>query len=209
MTAPAGLRERKKQQTREAIVRSALALFDERGFDATTIADIAAAADIAPRTFFGYFPSKEAVVFHDFEEVFGAFEGRVLQRRPDETAFDAMRAWIVGHLAACDPGADEDVRRRRLIRETPALRAYDRQNLARFETLLAEAVAGDLGTAPDALRPRLVSAAAIAAIEALVGFDDRDDAPTADEAVAVLDEVVVFLRGGLEALRAHPPTALG
>lgn len=95
-----GLRERKKQQTREAIVRSAMELFAERGFDATTIADIAAAADIAPRTFFGYFPSKEAVVFHDFDDLFEDFSARLRDRAPGETAFAALRAWIVDLIPA-------------------------------------------------------------------------------------------------------------
>ena len=51
-------------------------MFGERGYQATTVADIAAAADIAPRTFFAYFPSKEAVVFHDFDVLFGSLQGR-------------------------------------------------------------------------------------------------------------------------------------
>jgi len=93
-----GLRERKKQRTREAIVAAALQLFEERGFDQTTIADIAEAADIAPRTFFGYFPSKEDVVFADFPETVEGLSARLDSRSSDETAIDAIRAWIEGLL---------------------------------------------------------------------------------------------------------------
>src|SRR3712207_3821644 len=99
MAAPTGLRERKKQRTREAIVGAAMRLFAERGYDATTITDIAAAADIAPRTFFAYFPSKEAVVFHDFDEVYEGFAERLRSRPLGETAFDALRAWVSDSLA--------------------------------------------------------------------------------------------------------------
>jgi AcrR family transcriptional regulator len=60
--APEGRRERKRRQTRERIEQAAMALFLERGFDATTIEDITEAADVSKRSFFDYFPSKEDVV---------------------------------------------------------------------------------------------------------------------------------------------------
>jgi AcrR family transcriptional regulator len=81
-----GLRERKKEQTRRSIEEAAFRLFDDRGYAATTVADIAEAADIAPRTFFSYFPSKEAVVFGDFDEVFGTLEARMRDRAEGENA---------------------------------------------------------------------------------------------------------------------------
>jgi AcrR family transcriptional regulator len=92
--ADLGLRERKKQRTREQIVESAMALFDERGFEQVTIADIAASADIAPRTFFSYFPSKEDVVFHDFQAHFGAMQAQMDGRAPDESTLDVLRAFV-------------------------------------------------------------------------------------------------------------------
>ena len=110
-----GLRERKKQRTREAIVAAALKLFDERGFDQTTIADIAEAADIAPRTFFGYFPSKEDVVFADFPETVAGLSARLDARAADETTIDAVRAWIEGLLDERDL-SEERERWRRVIR---------------------------------------------------------------------------------------------
>src|ERR1700687_5164382 len=67
-----GLRQRKQQQTRERLTRMAMALFLERGFEATTLDDIAAAADISRRSFFHYFASKEDVVFAWQEEISGA-----------------------------------------------------------------------------------------------------------------------------------------
>src|SRR5687767_15680171 len=94
MDASPGLRERKKQRTRERIVEAAFELFDERGFDGTTIADIAEAAEIAPRTFFSYFPSKDDVVFHDFEAGHAMVASWLRDREPGTNAIDALRAGL-------------------------------------------------------------------------------------------------------------------
>ncbi len=203
MPHPLGLRERKKQQTRETIVRCAMELFAERGFDATTIADIAEAADIAPRTFFGYFPSKEAVVFHDFEEMFADFETRLRARPKDQTAFEALRAWIVEMITRAEENGEtamED-QRRCLIHDTPSLDAHERANMGRFHELLTECVAADLDVPADSLRANMVAAAAVAALESLRELKD-DDTSGPEQAIAVMDEVLVFLVGGLDALRA-------
>src|SRR4051812_37350957 len=98
----AGLRERKKQQTREAIVREALRLFRKQGFEATTIADIAEAAEISPRTFFSYFDTKEAVVFHDFDELRERLSSHLDERPDGSTTFDALRAWVVESVETRD-----------------------------------------------------------------------------------------------------------
>lgn len=197
----AGLRERKKQRTREAIVRHALRLFAERGYDATTVQDIAAAADIAPRTFFGYFPSKEAVVFHDADDLLAAF-GAALDDRPEgEETFAVLRRWALGMGETF--ASDEDRLRRRLVRETPVLQAHDRVLISRFQAVVAAAVAQDLGLPEDSLRPQVVAAAAMAALEALGDHADTEEA-TAEGDMTILDEALVFLEAGLDALRDRP-----
>jgi AcrR family transcriptional regulator len=204
-----GLRERKKQQTREAIHRAAMRLFAERGFDATTIADIAAAADIAPRTFFSYFPSKEEAVFAKFEPAFESFDRAMSERPAGKDALEVLREWIVG--MASEFTGDVEVARleARLRRESPAVAACDLRHTRQFERRLAEAVGEDFGEPADALRPRLVAAAAVAALQA---SSDKADAilesdPTHAERLiadpaSFLDDAMRFLEGGLAALRS-------
>jgi AcrR family transcriptional regulator len=202
MTDP-GLRERKKQRTRESIVDSALRLFDERGFDQTTIADIAEAADIAPRTFFGYFPSKEDVVFADFPVIVDGLEARLVERSSDETAIDAIRDWI-GTLIEEQGVVDERERcRKRLIGESEALAAHQRALMGRVDELLAEHIARDLGDRADDVRPRMIASAVIGALRALDVKDVHESGspPTREESVAMVEEALRFLRGGMEALR--------
>jgi AcrR family transcriptional regulator len=197
-----GLRERKKEQTRRKIEDAALRLFEERGYTATTVAEIAEAADIAPRTFFAYFPSKEAVLFGDFDESFDGLRAHMDQRGPDETTFDAVRAWIGTLLDDEAHDHEREACRRRLIAANEPLVAHERHLMGRFERLLAENVARDLGDDPDDLQPRLVAAAAIAALMAMSQKGDEDEHHGIDEeGLAQLDDAFAFLRGGIAALQ--------
>ena len=202
---PEGLRERKKQRTREQIIEAAMGLFAERGYQATTIADIATAADIAPRTFFSYFPSKEAVVFHTVDRDLDGLASALRDRLPDETAFDALRRWIDGMYDNWTAEEDEAVLRKRLCREDEGLTNFQGGVMARIQELLLEAIARDLDEPQDSLRPRLVAAAAMAALHSLDNtLDEKPDQharETKTEALAVLDDAMLFLRGGIDALQ--------
>jgi AcrR family transcriptional regulator len=206
---PVGLRERKKQRTRETIVDVAFELFAERGFDATTIADIAAAADIAPRTFFGYFATMEDVVTHDFGDIRASMRARLHDREPGETAIDALRAWVAELMKTVDFADPRERCRQQLLHESEALRAHDRHLRAGVEDLLAESIAEDLGEDTDSLRARMVAAATIAAFERIQELYGKKGAVKRrpDEALAIFDEALVFARGGIRALQAQPPAA--
>lgn len=198
MEATPGLRERKKQRTREKIVEAALELFDERGFDGTTIADIAEAAEIAPRTFFSYFPSKDDVVFYDFEETQATIASWLQNREPGTNAIDALRAGIASGVEEIGPGDMREKRlRKRLMRENQSLAAHSEHLKGKLADLLGEAVAEDLGDEPSDLRPRLVAAAFLAAI-GLIEEMPEDEMSHSSETI---DSLLAFLRGGLAALQ--------
>jgi AcrR family transcriptional regulator len=198
-----GLRERKKEQTRRAIEDAAFRLFAERGFQATTVADIAEAADVAPRTFFAYFPSKEDVLFADFDETSEALAARLRDRLPGETTFDALRAWITGLLPDLEADENREALRHRLCSEYESIAAHERHLMARFEAIIAESVAADLGDAPSDLRPRMIAAAAIAALMAMRPDDPGAEELPPQEKLQRLDEALEFLRGGVVAVSAR------
>lgn len=194
-----GHRERKKQRTREQIVDAAFKLFAERGYAATTVADIAAAADIAPRTFFSYFPSKEEVVFYDFDGLFESLSVAILERPEGVSAIDALREWVSQAMPVEHDQSPEAELRKRMCIDEPSLAAHQQHLLSKLEDILREGVARDLGEPPDGLRPRMVSAAAVAAMASL------DASPGGkSERMALLDDALVFVRGGVAAL-VRPP----
>jgi AcrR family transcriptional regulator len=182
-----------------------MGLFAERGYHATTIADIAAAADVATRTFFAHFPSKEAVVFHDVDRDLAGLQSALRDRLPGETAFDALRRWIDAMFDNWTADEEEALLRKRLCHEDEGLANFRSGMLTRINELLLEAIADDLDEPRDALRPRLVAAAALAALSSLEGtFDEKTEQHVAvpkAEALTVLDDVMLFLRGGIDALQ--------
>ena len=197
-----GLRERKKQRTAQAIEDAALRLFAEHGFQATTIADIADAAEIAPRTFFAYFPSKESVLFGDFDATFGSLAEH-LDSRGEQRLLDAIRAWIVETVERDGLPDEREQRRREIIDATEELLAHERQLTTRFETLIAAAAATELGAAPGDLHPRIIAAAVAACFTALRPTPGSPAPPAGADAFAALDDAFAFLRGGIDALHAR------
>ncbi len=196
-----GLRERKKEQTRRAIEDAAYALFAERGYQATTVADIAEAADVAPRTFFAYFPSKEDVLFADFDATATELAALLRDRAPGETTFDALRAWVAEMLPDLEAQDDREALRHRLCEQHEAIAAHERHLMGRIEGIIAGSVAADLGDDPGALRPRMVAAAAIAALMAMRPDDPGTEATMSrQEKMARLDEALGFLSGGIATL---------
>ncbi|MEH3054125.1 MAG: TetR/AcrR family transcriptional regulator [Patulibacter minatonensis] len=209
--APVGLRERKKQQTRELIARVALDLFDVQGFAATTIPEIARAADVSPRTVSSYFPAKEDLVFPDADATFDRLEARLAARATGETTAEALRSWISEETPRWASMQSSAHVQRRVIAADPDLDLYGRRYLIRGERLIAEAIAGDLGCSPDDLVARMASAATLAVFHVLNAHTDAPDAALGPhgtrgehshaDATAVLDQALLFVSAGIRALQ--------
>ena len=157
-----GLRLRKRQQTRERITRVAMALFLERGFEATTLDDIAAAADISRRSFFHYFASKEDVVFAWQEESTAALVAAVAARPANESMLTAAENAIAAMVRQLNPG--EAIAMARLKRDNPALQARDQVKYEKLERALAEALGKRAGHKTERLQARLVAMIATGAM---------------------------------------------
>ncbi|MGW2018666.1 TetR/AcrR family transcriptional regulator [Streptomyces sp. NPDC001927] len=161
-----GLRERKKEQTRQALSDAAIALFLERGFDAVSVAEIADAADVSKPTLFRYFPAKEDLALHRFADHEDE-AARVVAGRPAGVApLDALRAHVLDGLERRDPvtGLCDHptvLAFQRLLYGTPALVARMYAYQGRSEAALAQALGEARGG--DALDAK-VAAGQIAAV---------------------------------------------
>lgn len=168
-----GLRERKKQQTRDTIQREALRLIAEQGYDATTCEQVAAAAQVSPATLFRYFATKEDLVLQD---VYDPLIARAVQDRPSgEPPLTAVRRAFADALALVYEADLEAIRlRTALILSVPALRSRSREQQDSLVHHLADALAGRGGGRADDLATLVVAGALASAVGAAVERWARD-----------------------------------
>ena len=167
MSETSSLRSRKKQRTRRTIERVALDLFTERGFDGATVEEIAAAADISPRTFFHYFPSKEEVVLSDYAERLERILEVLRTSSPTGSPWQALRTAFLTVGADYEAEREDLLRRFRVIEASPGVAARNLQMQSMWETAVAELIGGwgDVGQSND-LRPQIMAGSALAAMRA-------------------------------------------
>ena len=175
---PASLRARKKARTRAALIAAALDLFDRQGYEATTIDDIAAAADVSPRTFFRYFATKEEVALGD--DLGPEIVELLAARPPGEPILESLRHVVAGSLALLSE-ADSDalLARLRIVYRTPSLRARRWEFQLEMGRITGAMLAGQRGLPADDLGSRVAAGAALTTIEVAMdhwqAHDGRQD----------------------------------
>lgn len=201
-TTKLGLRERKKQQTRERIARVALELFAERGYDETTLAEIAEAADVSPRTIFAYYESKEDILLREEGVFIDRLRQMLEERRPGTTTVEAIREFFAS-IEPADPPDEQARLRKKIVSGTPALQMRMDAQHARLEPMLVESIAQDLGAGPDDMRPLLIAASMTAAFMSVRDrlFEAGGEPLSHEQAFEILDQVLEFTRAGVEALQ--------
>lgn len=183
-----GLRELKKEQTRQLIAETAWRLFADRGFDRVTVAEVAREAQVAEATVFNYFRTKEDLFYSRLE----AFGARLLEaisaRDAGEPALVAFRRFLLesgGLLVELEAGDPEALERLRTVNDviaaSPALRAREQQAIARYTDSLAELLAAETGAQVDDVRPQVAANALMGVQRALIDYVRRrvlaDDEP--------------------------------
>lgn len=166
--AQLGLRERKKQKTRQAILEAASRLFAERGFDAVTVAEVAREAEVSEPTVFSYFPTKEDLFFSGLASVEDRLVDAVRNRGPGEGPWDVFRRFLVegGERLSADETADLIAKGGALIDASRSLQVREREVTARYAAELADLLAEETGGS--AVGARAVAAALMGVHAALV-----------------------------------------
>jgi mycofactocin system transcriptional regulator len=189
---------RRRSTSWEHISAVAIDLFSERGFDDVSVDDVAAAAGIARRTLFRYYPSKNALPWGDFDAHLGLMKGLLAATDAEAPVHEALRAALLAFNDFDD--ADRHRQRMRLILETEALQAYSMTMYAGWRAVVASFVAARLRISPADLIPQTAAWTMLAV--ALAAYEQW----LADESVslaAALGDAFDLLAGGLAGLETR------
>jgi AcrR family transcriptional regulator len=197
------LRERKKIQTRQRILQAAEDLTNNNDYEAVTIAAICDRAEIAQRTFFSYFPSKEAVFFYDKQCMLVDLAEKLTDRPEGKTTFQVMREVIA---VTIDKNFSDS--KKAPINEhfdavlhNQQLQMYGDYLNHRFEEILRKSIARDLNEDVDALGPTLAASSVNSTLEAIFKQYGNSSKITSKKAVVeILDKTLSFLEAGIGAL---------
>jgi AcrR family transcriptional regulator len=196
-----GLRERKKSRTRDAIVEAALDLFERQGYEATTVEEIAEAAEISPRTFFRYFDSKLDVVMpsKQREEHEHGFEEMLSARAADEGLVTAIHHIFRDEVATMLAEDPLFLRQFRLTMRTPSLRTRAFDHFQEHQDEFRRLFAGELGVDDDHLQAHLRAAAVGTTVWTVVDRWVAEGGET-DRLLPMLDEGFALLAAGMDQL---------
>lgn len=190
-------RERKKRATREALRRAAVELTEQRGLVNVTVESITDAADVAPRTFFNYFSSKEDAVLGHQPERLERVQAQLRDRPAGEGALASLRAVVCEYLTSEDIVRGDLLRMMRLVKAEPQLRAAQAARWEEMERVMVAAVAERCHLDPvEDLYPAVVVGAGVAAVRASVmrWCDHQGQEPLAD----FVSEAVDLVAAGLD-----------
>ena len=163
-----GLRERKKQATRDTLVLAAVDLFEQQGIEHTTVDDIAAAADVSPRTFHRYFATKEDVLFSDTVERAERFAAALAARPVDEPLLDSLRIVILAAADGFVGNAEFERRRLRLIRGVTSLEMRRLMQSEQWSLVVVRHAASRLGLKTTDALPNLLAACTFATLRSVI-----------------------------------------
>lgn len=190
---------RRPSTTHAELERVAFALFDERGFEATGVDEIAAASGIARRTFFRYYPSKSDLVWGDFDAELDRFRAWFAAAPDDDGLMETVRAAVVAFNDVPPEQHAQHRRRMGLILGVPTLRANSTLRFVQWRAVISEYAALRLGLAPSDLLPNVISHCALGATTAAYEQWLHDDAA---DLARLLDEALGELAIGF---RHHAP----
>jgi AcrR family transcriptional regulator len=187
------LRERKKAQTREAILDAAIKLFELKGYESTTVEEISAEANVSPRTFFRYFDTKLETIMEQSDAEAGEFQRLVSERPAAEGVLEAVhrvaREKLVAEIVAEDTRLARELR---VIMTTPSLRASAHEHVLEHQAALVPVLAERLAASTNDLSPHVIAAVITTTVWTVFekwategGHPDRL-APLMDEGFAIL-----------------------